>query len=223
MDDLKKYFVNSKQITVNLRNAFEISSILSIIRRCYKDIDFAGTVPVTWPQQEEGHYLRGMKPVIHILQTSETSEWTNILSQELEIMRGSDSCLTNSDIAVLVSTDNAHYVDTMVNAFSVVERWNTEQDKITVGDTASSVSAEWAGIVYIYRYFTYTTTVTLPDRSVRRIGYSGTIPYLYRAMSRARVFCTVIMFNYTPNTCQYTDGLLNELRERTDICKIIEH
>jgi hypothetical protein len=164
-----------------------------------------------------------MKPVIHIYQTSETSEWTNILSQELEIMRGSDNCLTNSDIAVLVEADNAHLVDTLHNALSVVERRNTEQDKITVCSTRISVSAEWAGIVYIHRYYTGTITVTLPDRSVRRIRFSDTIPGLYRAISRARVFCTVIMFDYTPNTCQYTDGLLTELRERTDICKIIEH
>ena len=69
-EQLKAYFANSKQLilSVNLRNTFEISSVLSIIRKHCNDM-IAG---VEWPQQQRGHYLIGAKPVIYINRNKDT-------------------------------------------------------------------------------------------------------------------------------------------------------
>ena len=220
-DEFRSYFVNS-QISVNLRNTYEISEVLSIIREHYEKIDFTGTGSVKLPQHKNGHFLRGGKPVFYLLKDNETTTWRDILIRELDKLRRSNSCLENKAIAVLVNViddEVQHMLDT-VNG--VVEGYNTADNTITVGQTAECVSAEWAAVICIHRYRTFSTTVTLPDNSEREVTYSFTIPRLYNALSRARVYSTVILFNYRQNECEYDDKLLDELRERGDVCKIID-
>ena len=220
-DEVRSYFVNS-QISVNLRNTYEISEVLSIIREHYEKIDHTGTGSVTLPQHKKGHFLRGGKPAIYLLKDNETTTWRDILIRELNKLIGSNSCLENKDIAVLYDDDEderKHMLDT-VNG--VVVRFNTADNTITVRGTNECVSAEWAAVIYIHRYRTYRTTVTLPDNSEKEVTYSFTIPYLYNAISRARVYSTVILFDYSKNECEYDDKLLDELRERGDVCRIID-
>ena len=72
------------------------------------------------------------------------------------------------------------------------------------------------------RYTSYSGTVTLADNSEKRITLSFTIPLLYTALSRARVHCAVIVYDYEENTCEYTDQLFTELRQRQDVCRFID-
>ena len=223
-DEFRSYFVNSQFISVNLRNTYEISEVLSIIREHYEKIDHTGTGSVKLPQHKKGHFLRGGKPVIYLLKDKETTTWRDILIRELYKLIGSNSCLENKDIAVLydgaASYERKHMRDTAVNG--VVEGFNTADNTITVGTTGKCVSAEWAAVIYIYRYSTYSTTVTLPDNSEKEVTHSYTIARLYSAISRARVYSTVILFDYRQNLCEFDDQLLDELRERSDVCRIID-
>ena len=78
-------------------------------------------------------------------------------------------------------------------------------------------------MVYICRYWLGSGTVMLLDNSVKEVTWSGTIPFLYSALSRARVYCTAIIYDYKPNVCKYTDKLLDELRQRRDVCSVIDY
>ena len=173
-----------------------------------------GTMPVKWPEQEEGHVLRGTKPVIYLLSNN---TWEDVLKKELGVLKGPDSSLENKDIAVIHS--NVANSRTEVNTIrSVVKKWNAPNDEITVHPTGECVSAEWPAVISINTYSTY--TVTLPDNTEKR--YSTILGHLYSAISRARVYSTMIVWNYKPNICEYTDTFLDELRERRDVCRLVE-
>jgi hypothetical protein len=174
------------------------------------------TMSPTLPNQAIGHFLRGNKPLIYLLQTNDTSTWTELLEQELAVLRGADSCLSNKDIAVI-----ADIFTTEDTVNTVLERWNSADNKIPVLFTEECASAEYPAVIVIWKHDSFSGTVKLPD-SREEITLSDTIPNLYIALSRARVYCTVILYDYTPNTCQYTDKLLEELRQRNDVCTVIE-
>jgi hypothetical protein len=194
----RETFVNSKHLTVNLRNAFEISSMLTIIRKHYEAFDPTGRVTpkVAWPQQEEGHFLRGNKPVIYLVKPNETHTVREILVQELEIFRGTDSCLRNRDIAMIFGDEEHPLSDKFAFLRSALESWNTTDDKITMLHTVEDVvSAEWAAVIFICRYVSDKCETEMKEF----IRSNVFLPQLYTALSRARVYCTVVLFDYKPN------------------------
>ena len=53
-------------------------------------------------------------------------------------------------------------------------------------------------------------------------NYTTFITNLSRAVSRARVYSSVIVFDYKPGTIKEDDELIDELRHRRDVCRIID-
>lgn len=49
-----------------------------------------------------------------------------------------------------------------------------------------------------------------------------TIPVLYQAISRARVYSTVFLYGYRRGLNKPTDDLFDELRQRKDVCRVID-
>ena len=130
--------------------------------------------------------------------------------------------MLETEISPCSLRDNEHGQDVADAVHSVLERWEVGDDKIIVRYAVNCASAEWSSVISICKYRSCSNIVTLPDNSTRKISHSFTIPQLYTALSRARVYSTTIVFNYTPNACLYTDRLLNELRQRRDVCRVIE-
>ena len=58
-------FTNKKLLNVNLRNTYEISAVLSVIREHFEAMAIPWKDIFSIPQQREGHFLRGTKPVIY--------------------------------------------------------------------------------------------------------------------------------------------------------------
>ena len=88
--------------------------------------------------------------------------------------------------------------------------------------TFGCASAEYAAVIFIYRYGTENRNIKLPDNRKKRITFTNLTPRLYSSLSRARVYSTVIVFDYRPNTCQYDDELLAELKNVNHLCRVIE-
>ena len=233
MDSFKRYFVTSKlELSINLRNILEISTVLSIIRRHYQKLDltrsstgsstWSATGSANWPQQVGGHFLRGTKPVIYLLRDDEPASWNDILIGEMEKLLGSGSHLTNKDIAVLLSVNPDNLKLATETVYSITGRWDTTDNLISVQSIGNSVSAEWPAVISIIEFKPIPFTATLSDNSKRKITLTHVIPSLYASISRARVYSAVIVYNYTPNHCKYTDELICELKQRRDVCRIIE-
>ena len=237
-EKLRKLFRLEKSLSVNLRNTHEISSVLSIIREhyntmCYPDITNGA---LRLPRQIEGHFLRGTKPTIYLLKGEDPAACERILEEELRKLTGPGSCLDDKDIAVLLDSikeDVDLLLNNIVNSVSRGTGYRAlmrllGRDTfplnfgIAVPHMSECSSAEWPAVVYIHRSRSIEDKVTLQDDSVENIMYSNTILNLYQALSRARVYSTVIIYNYTPKACEYTDKMLSELRERRDICRIVD-
>ena len=216
-DEFRTCFVNSEELSVVLRNTYEISAVLSKIRGTFKGTFFDGGEPVNLLQQKSGHILRGPKPVIYLLMDSRPAVTMKyVLTRELEKLKVSDPCLENKDISVLfhLTEDPTNTIKYTLDAICpVLEKWNCTEDPINLIATTNCMSAEWPASIFVYRC----------ERQDDTIKYSIALPFLYTAISRARVYSTVIMFNYKPNDCKYTDTFLEELKECRDICWIIEH
>ena len=216
------YFVKSK-LTANLRNSYEISTVLSLIRKnCFT----GNRVPLVsyLPQQEIGHYLRGPKPTIYILQDHETASWTEIMFRELKNLKICGSFLKNKDIAVLHTVNADRILHSESTIISLLKKWNTAaDDMITVHTTINCTSAEWPAVICICTFWAFVCTkAAVSDQSEGETTFSTTMAILYLAISRARVSSTVIFNNYKPKICKYTDKLLKELKQRRDVCRIIE-
>ena len=214
-DEFRKYFVNSEKLTVVLRNTYEISAVLSKIRETSNARIF---LPVNFLQQKSGHILRGPKPIIYLLRDDRPAfTMKYVLTKELEKLKESDPCLENKDISVLFqyTSDPTNKMERTLKAiYPVSKRWGSTEDlMIDVIGTSNCMSAEWPASIFVYRC----------ERQVDNIDFSFALPILYTAISRARVYSTVIMFNYKPNDCKYIDTFLEELKECRDICRIIEH
>ena len=72
-------FTNKKLLNVNLRNTYEISAVLSAIREHFNAIDIPWKDAYSIPQQREGHFLRGTKPVIYLLHDDDPVSLKGIL------------------------------------------------------------------------------------------------------------------------------------------------
>ena len=224
VDEFRNMFVSKMYFSVNVRNAYELSTVLSVIREHNSALDCTDTGRLGLPQQQDGHFLRGTKPTIYLLDGLRLSNsWElGILNDELCKLKEPDSCLENKDIAVLCNFVERRLIEKVSR---VLEIYKEENNKITLQHTAGCMSAEWAAVVVLYRcepVIKNTVRDRLPNIGIREISYSVTFPQIYVALSRARVYSTVIMFDYTPNSCEDTDKLLFELRKRKDVCRIIE-
>ena len=234
--EFESHFVKSNQLTVNLRNAYEISSMLSIIRRHHEEACFPLRSMIRkhleetnshyssslqmqsyWAKQETGHFLRGSKPVIYLVRDDDPpirlehrrAPFISILIKELEKLRGHYSHLKNKDIAVLLIDEGFPMEQTRDDLKEgVIKRWSTPDDPIAVLKGHDCWSAEWPAVIGIWRF-----------------GFaSGPLSrqILYNLISRARVYSTMIVYDYKPNSCRGTEQLFEELKQRRDLCRIIE-
>ena len=219
LNEFKNMFLSQKVLSVNLRNSHEISAVLSVIRKHYNAMELSGKGTLGLNQPKNGHFLRGTKPTIYLLRDDDPAACEGILEKELCKLRGPDSCLEDKDIAVLYDGDKKYRKNVQKTAESLLRMRNND---IAVQYTNDCRSYEWPAVVYLHRLTTVKIPYTQSDNSVKEITFSYTIPFLYQALSRARVYSTVIIYNYRPNACEYTDNMLSELRERTDICRIVD-
>ena len=234
---LKKVFASKILLKDNLRNTFEISAVLSVIRKHLNRINIPLPLvrPLNLPQQKQGHFLRGTKPTIYLLKDDRHAAW-RILKDELRKLRGSGSHLVNENIAVtfgLLEGNEMTCTDEITEDDRCVMDWlNTCRDLSRIVDEYESAtgdstkiardhvchcsSAEWSASIYIQSY--------LNPQSIKfsnRVSDQA-IPYLYMAVSRARVYSSLIIYGYQRGFYEDTDKLFDELRQRTDVCRVID-
>ena len=229
VDRFKNFFVPklAKALMANLRNTYEISVVLSVIRehiRKFTNIGPTATCSFDLPQQKIGQFLRGAKPVIYLLKEDNPAACMDILEQELKKLRGSESSLDDEDIIVFQEMVDKHGWELDSALVYALKKWNLKNKIIKrLLYIDSCVSSEWPTVICLYRYnSTFHFTIKLPNGYEDKFLCSYAVPFLYKAISRARVYCTAIIYNYKKGLCEYADELLSKLRERRDVCRIVE-
>ena len=219
---LKKQFLKHIFLSVNLRNTYEISSVLSIMREVNCKMDVTGTVKLH--EQKGGHFLRGTKPVLYFLNGKDTGTWKSILEKELDTLIGNDSHLKNKDILVLhdKNDSNSKHINELLLFVELIQwKMNPKSaangDKVTAAGLDTCVSAEWTAVIAINRFMRYSAGDGSPKSDAALV-----FPFLYCSLSRARVYAVMVVYDYQEGFCRWTDELVSVLKQRPDICTVIE-
>ena len=223
----KELFLERMFLSINLRNTYEISSVLSIMREVNCKMDVTGTVKLHG--QKRGHFLRGTKPVFYFLGDDGSTTWRKILEKELNTLCGSDSPLDSKDLIVLhdKNDSNIRHINELLVYVKYIPcyfpdaRVQNLTDIIAAGcDTC--ISAEWTAVIAINRFTRY----SLNDGTTRLTELidpaSMLFPILYCSLSRARVYAVMVVYDYQKGFCRWTDELVSVLKQRPDICTVIE-
>ena len=137
-----------------------------------------------------------MDRCVYLLRNDDSLSWERILKEHLTTLR---------DIKLII-----HEYEEDFQENNIINHFNT-------CFVDESISSEWPAVIYLHRFFA--------DGSVianRAVNHAYDFSKIYLALSRARVYAVMILYNYKPNLSEFNDKLLSKLRQRGDVCKIIE-
>ena len=178
-------------LSKNLRNTFDLSKALSVIRSEIIELrqlqsDF---VENTFPVQAAGHYIHGPKTTIHVLHNFNNDLIYSIFETELKKLLN-DKVLEKSDVGIIYSQADK---DTR----SIVERIYDgllRTIKIRPWLLLNAYSTEWPAVIVLLTLQNNCVEKMLNLKLGKKVLVSVDEETLYLAISRARVNCTVIMF-----------------------------
>ena len=221
-DTVTNMFKKQILLSVNLRNTYEISTVLSVMREVFGRMD--GTLK--FQKQRRGHFLRGKRPVFYFLRGNKTATWRNILKEELQSLISHNSNLPSKEIAVMHDYEDSNDAQTF-EVVQYINEWKTNAvggDEITLGGRDTCVSGEWTAVVSINRFVLYPLGQDMDyvKENFENLPFSYAAPFLYCTLSRARVYAVMVIYDYKPGYCKMTDTLLSALKYRSDVCTVIE-
>ena len=163
-------------LTKNLRNTYDISNILNVIRNYNKKSScyhyHTDTMEALMPEQVTGHFIRGTITQFYVFYNdNDMINFVNKLINKLLMNKEFD----NSNVAVVVSNSNDDLNDNDFNSILPL----IDSDRITTCLCEDSSSSEWPVVIVLLQVSDY--------------EYRSTFSQLYLAMSRARVMCYVVL------------------------------
>ncbi|XP_063692987.1 uncharacterized protein LOC134824910 [Bolinopsis microptera] len=162
-------------LSLNLRNTSDITDILSKIREHIILQVLQEERDDTIPMIKQGHFIHGPQIVVHviykIINEKDFSVVTDILNEELDK-------LCNTDVIKIGIVYNTRRIIQKV----IEERCSVDNNKIEWCNVKSCYSAEYPAVIVLYDVANYV------DLSI-----------LYRQISRARVYCVVILYSSDDN------------------------
>ena len=189
IDVITKKLSASQQIILssNLRNTFDIAEMLRVIRHnFYKEFsdNRSDVLRIIMPTQIPGHFIHGPKPVFHILHEFNVKLVGQILEATLKNLLNFENCLDRSDVAIVCNHPNfgdeePEIIDDAVTKFCSDPDEDANKTTVSVCQYEDSCSAEWPAVIVVHEMGVYS------DRDLTR---------LYLALSRARVFCSAIVY-----------------------------
>ena len=195
----EKFNVQRVTLPKNLRNTQDISTVLSVVRNVYAGIE-GREFGYILPKQEHGHFIRGPLTKIHVLEDIDYTLMKDILVNEFKMLLKADD-LDYSDIGIL-------FTYSKLKQF-IVETLSSEcydTNKISICYSRGSYSSEWPAVIVLHDL---------------RYGTSlDNLSKLYIAISRARVKCSVVLYNCSDGGTFNIHGLLDSLEP---IAHVIRH
>ena len=200
-------------LSKNLRNTCDLSGILSRIRS--KFIGFFSRSPglqkKSWdaidmvlPDQIAGHYIHGPKTEVHVLTDRDFDRIKYILFKQLDELC-STNALGNSAISIVCDNVDQNFLTRLSE--EVKGKYYDNISKIR--EAADCMSAEWPVVIILQESRILSKK---PDNLVS----------LYLQMSRARVFCFVILFPEQGKQLK-SRGLFGILEDLAECAHIVFH
>ena len=194
-------------LTMNLRNTFDLSNILSEIRDQFVKICSLNSdiLDLVLPAQSPGHFIHGPLPVIHVFNDSNDNSIGSVFNTELDRLCAT---LNYSDIGI-VYTDYSSYDVVSLVMNSVDMRCVNTDSKIAVCHSWDCASSEWPAVIVVHSVLGYREEENLTN--------------LYLALSRARVYCSVVMYPERGTTLDSYPHMLPLLDKLSNYARIIRH
>ena len=191
--------LTSKQrltLSKNLRNTFDLSEILSTIRNQYIEIYMPEISDEVLPKQEIGHFIHGPRTLIYISDDSDEIAQRDticaIVSKELDkltynkSMRLKDNSESDYHVGVIMELTIRSTTKTLATSLSkIIARYNNLGNRISFFNGNLNNSAEFSAVIVLHRLCGYPT-----------FNHNGAedIRSLYSFISRARVYCSVVLY-----------------------------
>ena len=193
-------------LTMNLRNTSDLSNILSVIRDQFVRLCSlkSDILDLVLPTQLQGHFIHGPLPVIQVFNNYNVDSIIRVFDIELDGLCTMEE-FDYSDIGIVVNVTS--------NVFSLVKnsvnmRCDNTDSKIAVCDIEDCASAQWPAVILLH---------TVWDRE------EYDLTQLYLALSRARVYCSVIICPPEGRTLSDTPHMLQLLGKLSNYARIIRY
>ena len=196
-------------LSVNLRNTFDLSKVLTIIRDRFIGLisKRSDILDMVLPRQVPGHFIHGPKSVIHILDSYNVKTIGEVLIKELNNLCNVNG-LNNSDVGIVFNflRDNS---DILSLVEDIVDKQNENSaDKMIACYSRNSYSAEWPAVLVLHKMYELS---------------EGNMSRLYLKISRARVYCSVLVYPEKGKTLEDYGDVLDLLDKMRSHAHIVRH
>jgi hypothetical protein len=157
---------------------------------------------VVLPKQISGHFIHGPKTVLHIVNTYDIELVNDILHEELKKLCYGDE-LCNSDVKTIY--DNLDE-SMLVLLSDELERYASTADIV---ESVETFSAEWPAVIVLHQ--------------IRKNNLLDNLVTLYLQVSRARVYCVIILFPESGETFDKNNIFSCLLEKSKGLVQIISH
>ena len=200
-------------LSKNLRNTFNIAKVLSVMRNLAIELNnIKSDLSLVLPEQTLGHYIHGPKVEVHVLNNFKQNDVTEFLRHELELLCNEEAFQT-SDIGLIhdfyyaSKTNWTPLIDYALSTLSD-EFWR----KISLCRIANSPSAEFPAVIVFHEMIKNRYSDHIDDLRV-----------LYLSISRARVYCSIILFPEKGTSVEDHEIYSRMLEKLCDTAHIIRH
>ena len=194
----------------NLRNTFDLSSILSVIRNQFVKLFSlkSDILDLILPTQSPGHFIHGPLIVMHVFNDYNVVDIVRVFN--IELVRLCDV----HDIGIVYTNFTSSGVMSLVTSVvslvtSVYKRCGNTGSKIAVCDSRECYSAQWPAVIVLHR--------------VRGYREERDLTLLYLSLSRARVYCSVIIYPEEGYTLDDAPHMLHLLDKLSNFARIIRY
>ena len=207
-----------KMITLqsNMRNSYEVSSLLSVVREQFKG-DFYDSTTII-PSQKYSHYIHGPKVVVNLVLSNKGGKLNDkineILRREMGLLDLQDKkSNVNGNIRKLSKQED----------FQIVRLTNPKVNSkrvpnLTLDDDLESCSEkirycysrEWAAVVGL---------ISIDRRTL----YREFLARVYLAVSRARVYCSLVLYVEHDNPPDFLKAFLDKVESGSSSVIVKRH
>ena len=196
------------RLSMSLRNTCDLSDILCVIREQLRESysEMTDILDLVLPTQLQGHFIHGPLTVIHVFNDYNFDNIIRVFNIELDSL-----CVTSnlnySDIGIVYSHGTSDVMSLVKD--SVKKRCVNTDSKIAVCYSWDCASAQWPAVIVLH--------------SVGWYGEEADLTKLYLTLSRARVYCSVVIFPEEGATLDSYPHMLRLLGKLSNYARIIRY
>ena len=213
IDELTNSQLKVVTLSTNLRNTFNVAQVLSVMRNYIVELsNIEMDVSSVLPEQTRGHYIHGPKVNVHVLNNCQDDYLTYFICNELQLLC-EEEAFERSDIGLVHDfywDSKTSYFGHISNALSTQP--NKEKGLVSLCKIEHSLSAEFPAVVVLHEM-----------NKNRYSEHIDDLRLLYLAISRARVYCSIILFPEKDTSVEDHEIYSRMLEKLSEVAHVIRY